>query len=123
MTKTPRTYRQITPAIVAEHKALRALHGNGSAAVRAAESTRLGVKQRAFRIRTKENQQNTNDFIDDQLQQIGVDAINRIGKLINSVDERIATSNSHYVVDHIRGQAVKRSISVTGKINIQNALD
>jgi hypothetical protein len=116
-------YRKITPAQIAEYKALKAIHGNGSAAVRILEPTRIAVKDRAFRIAKKSEEQSTLDFIDNQMQQIGIDAINRIGKLVNSSDERVASKNSQYIVDHLRGQATKKSITLHGKANIQSVLD
>lgn len=121
--KPKRSYRRITSRTVAEFKAQEALHGNGSAAIRVIEPTRISPKDRAFRITKKSETQDTSSFIDDKLQQIGQDAINRIGKLVNSTDERIATNNSQYVVDHIRGQATKKSIALTGRLNIQSVID
>jgi hypothetical protein len=121
--KKPRVYRKITAARMAEFKALKAEHGNGTAAIRALEPTRLAPKDRAFHIAKKSETQRTADFIDDQLQQIGIDAINRVGKLVNSSDERTATKNSHYVIDHIRGQATKKSITLSGKLKYQSVLD
>lgn len=121
--KKPRTYRRITAKTVAEFKALEALHGNGSSAIRILEPTRISPKDRAFRITKKSETDDTSKFIDDTLQQIGIDAINRIGKLVHSANETIATKNSQYVVDHIRGQATKKSIALTGRVNIQSVLD
>jgi hypothetical protein len=122
-TKKPRVYRKVTAAQLAEFKALKAIYGNGSAAVRALEPTRLAPKDRAFRLAKKSEQQSTADFIDNQIQQIGVDAINRIGKLVNSTDERVASKNSQYIVDHIRGQSTKKSITLSGKLKYQSVLD
>jgi hypothetical protein len=122
-TKTPRVYKKITAAQLAEFKALKAMHGNGTAAVRAFDSTRLSPKDRAYRLTKKSEQQATADFIDDKLQQIGIDAVNRVGKLVNSNDERTATKNAHYVIDHIRGQATKKSITLSGKLKFQSVLD
>lgn len=121
--KKTRQYRRITQAEVVEFKSLEALHGNGSAAALAMYPTVLNKGDRAFKIRKKAETEATVDFIETSLQQIGVDAVNRLGKLINSQDEAIATRNVHYSIDHIRGQATKKSISVTAKLNIQNVLD
>lgn len=121
--KKPRAYRRITAKTVAQFKVLEAIHGNGSAAVRELEPTRISPKDRAFRITKKSETQDTNSYIDDQLQQIGIDAVNKVGKLVHSTNEAIATKNSQYVIDHIRGQATKKSIAITGRINIQNVLD
>jgi hypothetical protein len=121
--KNPRPYKRITPKTVADFTIQETLHGNGSQAVRQMEDTRLSPGSRAFRIREKQKEMATSQFIDEQLQQIGVDAINRIGKLVNSEDESIAMRSSSYVVDHIRGQATKKSVTLTGKVNIQSVLD
>lgn len=118
----PRQYRKVTPAEIAQHKVASAVYGNGTQAVRALYPTMLSPSTRAFRIVQKSAQQNTIDFIDDQLQQIGVDAVNRLGKLVNSVDEKVATKNAHYVVDHIRGQAVRRTESKSLQLNIEAVL-
>lgn len=121
--RKPRQYRKITPAQIAEYKALKAIHGNGSAAVRVLEPTRLSPKDRAFRLAKKGEEQSTLDFIDNQLQQSGIDAVNRLGKLVNSSDERIAAKVSTYIIDQLRGQATKKSINLHGKANIQSVLD
>lgn len=76
-----------------------------------------------MRIARKSNIVNASEFIDNSLQQIGAEAIERIGELVHSEDERIATKNAQYVVDHIRGKAVQRSITATTRFNIQNVLD
>ena len=65
----------------------------------------------------------TTDFIDEQFQQIGVDAVNRVGQLVNSNNEKVATKNSHYVIDHLRGKAVQRTESKHLSLNIQTVLD
>jgi hypothetical protein len=121
--RKPRVYRKITAAQLAEYKALKALEGNGSAAVRILEPTRLAPKDRAYRLAKKSEAQSTADFIDSQLQQIGIDSVNRLGKLVNSSDERVATKNVHYAIDHIRGQSTKKSITLSGKLKYQSVLD
>lgn len=121
-TKIPRVYRKITKAEIAAHEAAVALTGNGSAAQRYINPSILAPSARAFKIVRKSKTVDTSQFIDDQLQQIGVDAVNRLGKLINSPNEAVATKNVHYAIDHIRGQATKKSIALTGKINIQDII-
>jgi hypothetical protein len=120
--KPKRTYKRITPATVAKHKALAIAEGNGSAAVRILEPSRLSPKDRAFRITRKGEQMNAMDFIENTLQRIGVDAINRVGMMVNSIDEKVATRNAHYVIDHIRGQAVRRSESKHLEMTIEAVL-
>ena len=122
-TKAVRQYHKITPEQMAGLDALTALLGNGTAAVRAMTPTVRDPSNRAFHITRKSKQQSTEVFIDTQLQAIGIDAINRIGEVVASNDEKIALKASTYVVDHIRGQATKKSISLVGRANIQNVLD
>lgn len=121
-TKKIRKYRRITKAEITKHKAAVALTGNGSAAQRYLDSTQLAPHARAFKIVKKSKEVDALEFIDDQLQLIATDAVNRLGKLVNSKDESIATRNVHYSIDHIRGQATKKSISLTGKLNIQDII-
>lgn len=123
MSITKRPYRRITPATVAQHRAQVLLHGNGSRAVDYQTPGYLNPGDRAYRLQKKSEGIATGQFIDDNLEQIGVDAIHRLGDLVNSTDERIAQKSVHYTIDHIRGQATKKSISLTGKLNIQSVLD
>lgn len=120
--RKPRTYKKITPQTVAQFKAAEALTGNGTAAVRLLETTRIAPKDRAFRIAKKSETQNTSDFINTQLQQIGVDAINRIGKMVNSIDEKVATKNAQYVVDRLEGKPMQRSESKHLNLTIETVL-
>lgn len=122
--QTPkRTYKKITPRTVAQHVAQVALEGNGTQAVRAIDPEYRAPQARAHRIVTKSKDVAVGEYIENSLEQIGSEAIDRIGELVHSEDERIATKNAHYVVDHIRGKAVQRNISLTGKLNIQSVLD
>lgn len=120
---TKREYHKITPSQIAKYKALEALVGNGTEAIRRLNPTLLSPKDRAYRIAKKSEEQNTVDFIDDSLQLIGVDAINRIGMMVNSTDERVATKNAHYIVDHLRGQAVRRTEAKHLNLTIEAILD
>lgn len=121
--KPKRQYHRITPEQVAAFKALERLFGNGSAAVRSQTPTIRNPRHRAFVIRAKANKETAEQFVDTQLQSVAIDAINRIGELVASPDEKIALRSSMYAVDHVRGQATKKSIALTGKLNIQNVLD
>lgn len=62
-------------------------------------------------------------YIENGLEQIGSEAIDRVGELVHSEDERIATKNAHFVIEHLRGKAVQRNISATVRLNIQSVLD
>lgn len=122
-TKKVRQYHKITAEQVASLEALSALLGNNTAAVRALTPTIRNPAHRAFTIKKKSREIHTEVFIDETLQLIGVDAINRLGEIVASPDEKTALKASMYAIDHIRGQATKKSIALTGKLNIQNALD
>ena len=121
--KQVRQYHRITPEQVASLEALTALLGNSTAGVRVLTPTVKNPANRAFAIRKKTVEKSTEVFIEEQLQQIGVDAVNRLGEVISSPDEKTALKASMYAIDHIRGQATKKSIALTGKLNIQNVLD
>lgn len=118
-----RIYKRITPRTVAMHEAQAVLSGNNTAAVRAMEPEYTAPGARAIKITRKSNLMNAGEYIDNSLQQIGSEAIERIGELVFSQDERIATKNAHYVVDHIRGKAVQRNLNASVKLNIQSVLD
>lgn len=106
---------------MAEFKALKAVHGNGSAAARILTPT-LNPSMRAFHVSKKLKASTATEFIDEKLQQIGIDSIQRIGLLVNSTDENVATRNAHFVVEQIRGKATQKSIALTGKLKAQDVL-
>lgn len=122
-TNSKRPYRKITPRTVAEHATQVILNGNNTAAVRAMNPDYKAPHIRAHAIVKKNNSITASEYIEKGLEQIGGEAIERIGELVHSEDERIATKNAHFVVDHIRGKAVQRSITATTKLNIQSVLD
>ena len=123
-TKTKkRTYKKITPRTVAIHAAHEIVEGNGAAAVRATDPEYRDEYSRANRIARKSNNETAAEYIDKGLEQISESAMQRVGELVQSRDERIATKNAHFVIEHIRGKAVQRNISLTGKLNIQSVLD
>lgn len=121
-TKKTRPYNLITPSEIAEFKALKALHGNGTQAVAVQHTELIAPQDRAFKLAKKSKEVSSVDFIDDKLQQIGVDAVNRVGIMVNSSDEKVATKNSHYVIDHLRGQAVKRSETRNINLSVETLL-
>ena len=118
-----RPYRLVTPLTIAQFEAEKVITGNGTAAIRKLNQDYEAPQARANHIMSKAKIINASEMIESRLQQIATDAIERVGELVNSGDERIATKNSHYVIDHIRGRAVQRSITATTKFNIQNILD
>ena len=66
---------------------------------------------------------NVNEYLDMYMQQSAITAANRLEQLVNSENEKIATQNVHYVLDHVRGKAVQRSVTAHAKVNIQDLLD
>ena len=75
-TKQKRQYHKITPSQIARYKALEAILGNGSQAVRILTPSSLAPGARAFKIVKKSKEQNTVDFIDYSiLQFIQIDGI------------------------------------------------
>lgn len=122
-TNSKRVYRKVTPRTVATHAAQTILDGNATAAVRSLEPEYKAPHIRAHTIVKKSKQVSAIEYIENGLEQIGSEAIERIGELVHSEDERIATKNAHFVVDHIRGKAVQRSITATTKLNIQSVID
>lgn len=121
--KTRRSYRLITPHTVARHQAGVIKYGNGSEAVRVIEQIERNEGNRAYRIQKKAQTVNTGDYIDQSLQQIGAEAVQELGELIHSTDERIRTKNVQYAIDHIRGKALQRSESKHMSLNIQTVLE
>ena len=122
--QTPkRVYKKITPRTIANHQAQAILTGNGTQAVRQTDPEYTRPDARAVKIVAKSKNMNALEYIENGLEQIGSEAIDRIGEMVHSEDERIATKNAHFVVEHLRGKAVQRSISATMKLNIQSVLD
>lgn len=118
-----RVYKRITARTVANHLAQTVISGNATAAVRETEPEYGNHAKRGQRIVAKSRDVSIGEYLDTSLEQIGVDAIGRVSELVMSSDERIATKNAHFVIEHIRGKAVQRNISVTAKLNIQSVLD
>lgn len=122
-----RTYRKITPRLVAQLDAQEIISGNSTAAARVLEGEYYGtdsaIRARAFKIAAKRKEESTAEYIENGLQQIAEGAIVRLGELVNSGDEQVAGRAVQYTLDHIRGKAVTRNISVTAKTNIQSVLD
>lgn len=120
--KQVRVYRKTTPAAVARFTAARIAHGNGSAAVRALEPDELDPSRRAWLLSAKARELDAAEYIDVKLQRIGLRAVERISQMVGSSDERIATKNAHFVLDHVRGKALQRSESKHLNLNIEAVL-
>lgn len=124
MKSKKRPYNRITKTTIARHRALEIEYGNGSEAVRQQTPEVINERHRAWQInkQAKKDSANALEFIDTSLQQIGIDAVQRVGMMVNSDDERIATKNSHYVIDHLRGKPLQRSESHNLNLNIESIL-
>ena len=120
---TKRQYKRITPQVIAEHKLLQAELGNGSAAVRQSDPMLIAPHIRANAIIKKDKELNGLQYIDNKLQQIGKQAINRVEELVDSDDEKVATRNAHYVLDQLKGKAVQKTESKSVVLNIEAVLD
>lgn len=120
--KTDRPYRRITPATVAKHKAMTLEQGNGTRAVEVLEDEYKRPDMRSVRIMAKSDSVSTTEYIDNSLQQMASNAMDRINKTIMGRDETLALNASKYVTDHLRGKAVTRSENKTLSINIESVL-
>jgi hypothetical protein len=120
--KKKRVYRRVTPATVARFNAAVIAHGNGTAAVRETEPDEIDSSRRAWLIANKSKELDAGEYIDHQLQRIGVESVERVKELVQSSDERIATKNAHFVIDHVRGKALQRSESKHLNLNIEAVL-
>lgn len=108
---------------MAQHNAQAVLSGNHTQAVRETDPEYKRPDARAVRIVAKNRDVSALEYIENGLEQIGSEAIDRVGELVHSEDERIATKNAHFVIEHLRGKAVQRNISATVRLNIQSVLD
>lgn len=118
-----RVYRKITPELIAKFQAAKLVYGSGAKAIRILEPDESDPRRRAWLISTKCKQLDSSGFLSFQLEQIGVDAINRIGEMVNSRDESVATKNSQYVIDQLRGMPTKRKESLSTKLTIESVID
>ena len=121
--KTKRPYRRITAETVAQHKAAQAIAGNGTAAVTLTDPDYTAPKDRAYKIAKKGEEVPASVYLQNSLEQIASDGVQVLSELIYSTDERIQLSATRYAIDHIRGKATQKSVSLTGKLNIQSVLD
>lgn len=121
--KKKRIYRQVTPEVIAKFKAAKITEGNGTKAVQLIEPDYPNPSDRAHIISNKIKTSEVADEIDYNLALMGTMATDRLKELIDSDNEQIATKNVHYVIDHIRGKAINRSITATKTINIEQVVD
>lgn len=123
-TKPKRKYRKITATELAKFKAAQLDQGNNTAAVRVMYGdTYIAPHARAYKLVKKSKDENTSDYINNTLQQIGQDAVNRIGKLVHSRDERVGLKASIYTIDRLEGKPMQRSESKHLSLTIETVLD
>ncbi len=118
----PRRYKRITPIVVERFKTEEIIQGNGSAAVRVLEPEHKSEGNKSWRIRQVEQQEVESDFVPKRVQQIAIKAIERVGEMVNSTDENVATRNAHFVIDHAIGKATQRTENTNLNINIESVL-
>lgn len=96
--------------------------GNGTRAVEAVTDEYKRPDMRHIAILEKTELMSTTEYIDNSLQQMASNAMDRINKTIMGRDETLALNASKYVTDHLRGKAVTRSENKTLSINIESVL-
>jgi len=121
--KTKRPHKRITPITVAIHTAREVSQGNGVKAIETFEPEYKNPGDRAYRIRKKAEEEDSLTYINNSMEQIAADAMVELGELIHSPDEKVKGVNVRYAIDHVKGKAVAKTISLTGKVNIQSVLD
>lgn len=121
--KTKQPYRLITTETIALHKAKVFSEGNGTQAVSVVNPDYEAPHQRSYRIVKKSEDMPSTAYIDEALQQIAGSAVRELDRLVESNDEKISLSASKYAIDQVRGKAIQKSLSLTGKLNIQSVLD
>jgi len=117
-----RTWRKVTPQVVAKHQAQVTLSGNGTRAITDTTDEYDAPHMRANYILNVSKELATPDYIEEALQQIGRDAMQVLGNSVNSSDEAIALRATMYVTDHLRGKAVQRSENKNLNISIESVL-
>lgn len=87
------------------------------------QSPQTTTAQQILEMLKPSGAKNVNEYLDMYMQQSAITAANRLEQLVNSENEKIATQNVHYVLDHVRGKAIQRSVTAHAKVNIQDLLD
>lgn len=125
-TKQRRPYNQITPIEVARFQAETAITHNRTDAVRNLYPELQSPKDRAFRLASRANalaQGDAKGYVENRMTELVVEAIDRVGELIDSPNEVVAGTNARYLIDHVQGQAVKRSINRNENITLEALLN
>lgn len=87
------------------------------------QDAKTATAQQILEMLKPSGAKNVNEYLDMYMQQSAITAANRLEELVNSENEKIATQNVHYVLDHVRGKAIQRSVTAHAKVNIQDLLD
>jgi hypothetical protein len=119
-----RPYRLITKDEIAKHQEAVIRTGNNTAAVLSRNGDLYRsphVRGHAIAKKVKNGQ--VLEYLDERIQQGSVRAIERVVEMVESRDERVATKNAHYLVDHVRGKALQRSETRNVNLNIQSVIE
>lgn len=120
--KQLRIYRKVTPELIADFVAERIRVGNGTKAIRKLEPDQKDPARRAWLLSMKANELKAGEYIESRLEQIGLDAVERLGELVNSHDEQVAQRSTHFAIEHQVGKAVQRSETKAVNYNIEAVL-
>jgi heat shock protein HslJ len=118
-----RKYRQATPELIRQFELKKLEVGNGTQAIRELEPEHLTPYDRAHELTTKSKTADVLTFLDNEFSNISKKAIKRVSSLVDSENEGIATKNSHFVLEQVRGKAVQKTDNRNININIQSLLD
>ena len=121
-TPKKKRYKRITPDVVTRFRSQELIDGNGTAAIETLEPDRIRPDARAGRIRAKASVLQGAAYIDDTLVTLAKPAIERVNAMIQSDDEKIATKNAHFVIDHVRGKALQRTENKNYNLTIEAVL-
>ena len=107
---------------MARFRAEEAAQGNGSAAVRIIDNKVKNAGEKATRIRKKSNTATPSEYLTQRIDEIAVQAVDRLEGLVRSNDEAIATRNVHFVIEQQRGKAVQKNENRNLNFNIEAVL-
>lgn len=113
-----RKYHKITQKDIAEFTINRIVSGNSTSAVLKTTDEYKAPHDRGYRLLKKS--EDSIKYVDDKMIELSVSAINRVGEMIESKDESIATRNSHYILDHVKGKATQKNININTNMTIDD---
>jgi len=123
-TPTLRRYRHVTPKALAQYT--RAVVEDGQTGVRAALAiagdqieTYDQASNLATNMKKKLATSDVTGMVQDSLVKMLPKALHRLGSLVDSENEQIATKNVHYLIDRVAGQATKKVESINVNLSAQ----